>query len=92
MSYPIQPIIEDNYGVIRFEKNPIIDWLCTAKSDMNEIAIFVQENNTFYTLLTSIISYTKIIRKFLFNKYKIYFKIFNIKLLHYDHNNFLFSC
>lgn len=45
MIYPMQPIIEDNHGIMRFEKNPIIDWLCTAKSDMNEIAIFVQENN-----------------------------------------------
>lgn len=45
MSYPMQQIVEDSHGVLRFEKNPIIDWLCTVKSDMNEIAIFVQENN-----------------------------------------------
>jgi hypothetical protein len=42
--YPMQPVLNID-GVDRFEANPIVDWLCTQKCNMNEIAIFVAENN-----------------------------------------------
>ena len=41
--YPMQPIFLDN-GLPRFEKNPIIDWLC-EKYGLNEIGIWWQVNN-----------------------------------------------
>lgn len=44
MKYPMQPITGDAHGVIRFECNPIVDWLCTEKSNMNEIAIYASEH------------------------------------------------
>jgi hypothetical protein len=44
MIYPIQPVLNID-GVDRFEANPIIDWICTEKSSMNEIAIYAAENN-----------------------------------------------
>lgn len=42
--YPMQPISTDELGVARFERNLIIDWLCTEKSNMNEVAIYAAEN------------------------------------------------
>jgi len=36
---PIQPLIEDGHGVVRFKANKIVEWLCDQRPQcMNEIA------------------------------------------------------
>lgn len=42
--YPNQPLTEVS-GILRFEANPIVEWLCTEKSNMTDIAIFAAEND-----------------------------------------------
>lgn len=41
--YPMQPIMNG-----RFESNPIVDWLCTEVSSMNDIAHYCAENDIAY--------------------------------------------
>lgn len=44
--YPVQPKVIDEYGVLRFEKNPIVEYLLNSSGiDMNKIAIWCHENN-----------------------------------------------
>lgn len=38
--YPMQPVVNG-----RFESNPIVDWLCTEVSNMNDIAFYCAEND-----------------------------------------------
>lgn len=47
--HPMQPLIKDKEGVIRFKKNAIIDWMFqSGKLDLNEIAVlpFSDEDRT----------------------------------------------
>lgn len=44
--YPVQPKITDEHGVLRFEKNPIVEYLRDNSGiDMNKIAIWCHEND-----------------------------------------------
>ena len=39
MKQPMQPLVRDKNGVIRFQKNAIIDWLFeTGRLDLNQLA------------------------------------------------------
>lgn len=44
-NYPMQPLVVDAEGVLRFEANPIVEWLATEVSDMNQIAAWAAKNN-----------------------------------------------
>lgn len=38
--HPVQPLLEDEKGVLRFKRNKIIDWLfSTGKLDLNQVAL-----------------------------------------------------
>lgn len=42
--HPLQPLVRDEHGVVRFKQNAIIDWLFrTGQLDLNRIAIEVQQ-------------------------------------------------
>ena len=42
--HPMQPLVVDEKGVVRFRENKIVDWLFhTGKLDLNELAM-MQEN------------------------------------------------
>jgi hypothetical protein len=44
MKHPFQPIVFDQYGVARFQKNELLDWLQKAGViDLNEIAVLCHE-------------------------------------------------
>lgn len=44
--YPVQPKVVDTYGVLRFEKNPIVEYLLdNGGIDMNKITTWCHENN-----------------------------------------------
>lgn len=44
--YPVQPKVMDECGVLRFEKNPIVEYLLdNGGIDMNKIAIWCHEND-----------------------------------------------
>lgn len=43
-SHPMQPIVTDKSGVIRFYENPIIGWLCREVTDLDKIAVWCDEN------------------------------------------------
>ena len=43
--YPVQPMIKDEHGRVRFEANPIIEYLACKVSNLNDIAIWCAENN-----------------------------------------------
>lgn len=44
-NYPMQPLVLDEDGTLRFEANPIVEWLATEVSDMNQTAAWAAENN-----------------------------------------------
>jgi hypothetical protein len=46
--YPMQPIVTDPQGVVRFEENPIVNYLATEICDLNKLTIWRSQNEVDY--------------------------------------------